>query len=76
MTKLTNDIAADASFIRSAWARGDTDTLWCQLTNASNVDGVITEDLHLRAKLAKVLDEVVGKGIVVIDDLFTVSSYS
>jgi hypothetical protein len=40
------------------WIEGD------QLTHR---DLVITKDLYIRAQLAEVLDEVVGKGVIVID---------
>ena len=33
-----------------------------------NIHGVVAHDLHVGAKLAKIMDEVVGKAVVIVDE--------
>jgi hypothetical protein len=68
LTKGANHVTADASFLWRAWAWGDTNVIGPLFSDLFQSDLIIPMDLHLRAHLAKVLDEVVGKGVVIVDD--------
>ena len=68
LAKLADDIAADASLVRRAGARGDTNALGGEFADFVDAHGIIAHHLHCRPKLAEVLDEVVGEGVVVIDN--------
>ena len=41
---------------------------WLQFGNFINRDGIVTPNNRFTAKLAKILDEVVGERIVIIED--------
>ena len=67
--KLADDIAADAGFVRRAGAGGDANALGGELADFVDAHSIIANHLHCcRAKLAEVLHEVVGEGVVVIDN--------
>ncbi len=66
--KLPDDVAADASFVWRAGAGRNADVARRQLADFIHTDGVVANDFHFRAQLAEVLNEVVGEGVVVIDD--------
>jgi hypothetical protein len=68
LTKGANHVTADASFLWRARAWGDTNVIGPLFSDLFQSDLIIPMDLHLRAHLAKVLDEVVGKGVVIVDD--------
>ena len=68
LSKFADDIAADPRFVRCAGAGGDTNFFGSQCTDFRDVHGIVADDFHIGTKLAKVLDEVVGEGVVVIDD--------
>jgi hypothetical protein len=68
LTKGADHVTTDACFLWRALARGDTDVIRPLFGDLFQGDLIIPVDLHLRAHLAKVLDEVVGEGVVVIDD--------
>ena len=53
------------------WAKrflADNDLIRLHLRNLLQADLVITEDPHIHPQLAQVLDQVVGEGIVVVDN--------
>src|SRR5215210_7037275 len=58
----------DPGLVRRAWARRHHDAV--PLAPEQVLDGgrVVAHGLHLRAQLPEVLDEVVGEGVVVVDD--------
>ena len=60
--------ATDACLLRGAGAGGDADVVRAQLFDLIERDLIIAADFHDGSHLAKVLDEVVGEGVVVIDD--------
>ena len=60
--------AADASFLGGAGAGGDADVVWIELSYLIQSDLVVAADFHDGSHLAEVLDEVVGEGVVVVDD--------
>ena len=68
LAKLADDITADAGFVWRAGARGDADALGGELADFVDAHGIIANHLHFRTKLAEVLHEVVGEGVVVIDN--------
>ncbi len=68
VTKLADDITTDASFVWRAGARGDANALGGEFADFVDAHSIIANHLHFRAKLAKVLHEVVGEGVVVIDN--------
>ena len=53
---------------RNAWAWRDNYPLWSQFPDLINRYSVIPIDHWLSAEFAKILDKVVGKRIVIIDD--------
>ena len=67
-TKRADDIATDAGLQRRAGTRGDADPLGFKFGNFFQRNFIIAANDHLSPQLAKILDEVVGEGIVVVDD--------
>src|SRR4029079_12950408 len=63
-----NQWHADARLRRRARARGDDDRLRRQVADGFNVDGVVPTNLDLGSELAEVLNEVVGEGVVVVEN--------
>jgi hypothetical protein len=63
------DFVRDAGFFRSAWAGRNDQMAWLQSRDVVRLDLVIAHDAHIQScvDLAKPLHEVVGKGVVVID---------
>ena len=61
-------VATDAGFGRGAGTGGDDDFFWCEFCNVGQGDLVVALHEQVGAEFAEILDEVVGKGIVVIDD--------
>jgi hypothetical protein len=68
LPKSANDITTDTRLLRRARAGGDTNVVRLHPGNIIQRDLVIAMNLHLRPHLAKILDEVVGEGVVVIYD--------
>jgi hypothetical protein len=68
LTKGSDHVTADASFLWRARTWRDTNMIGPLFGDLFQRDLIIPMDLHLRAHLAKVLDEVVGKGVVIVDD--------
>ncbi len=66
--KSLDDFAGDSGFVWSARAWGDADSAGLERTYRVDVHNIVADDFHFGTKLAKVLDEVVGEGIVIIDD--------
>ena len=62
------DVERHARLARRAGSGGKQDTLGIQRERLLHGDLVVAEDLLLHAELAKVLHQVVGEGVVVIDD--------
>src|SRR5688572_28517072 len=57
----------NARFVRRTRAGRNTDPLGCKLFDLIKCDLVVARDPHILTKLAKILDEVVGEAVVVID---------
>lgn len=68
LAKGLDDVATDACLLRRAGAGGHADVVRLHLGDLLQRDLVIAMDLHLGPHLAEVLDEVVGEGVVIVDD--------
>ena len=66
--EVADQIDADAGILRSAWARGEHDTLGLHGLDIGDSELVVAANLNLGAQFAKVLDEVISERIVVIED--------
>ncbi len=66
--KMANQFDADAGFLRSAWSGGDDNSLGVHRLDLLNANFVIAANLDLSAEFAQVLDKVVGKRIVIVED--------
>jgi len=66
--KFANDIAGNSSLARRAGAGADQYLFGVERNRLLDGDLIVAENFHLRTELAKVLHEVVGERIVVIDD--------
>ncbi len=66
--KVADHIAADSRFLRGAWPWGDADALRRHRLNLGESDLIITPHQRIGTELSEILDEVVGEGIVIIDD--------
>src|SRR5258705_5148053 len=64
----TDDLERHARLIGIARTRRDHDALGSLGDDGVTAERVVAHDLERRAQLTEVLDEVVGKGIVVVDD--------
>ena len=63
-----DDVVADAGFGGGAGAGGDADALGGEAGDFLDGDFVVALHEGIGAEFAEVLDEVVGKGVVVVDD--------
>src|SRR5688572_11944753 len=63
-----DDLQRDPGLVGGPGAGRDHDALGLQRRDAVDVEGVVADDVRLRAQLAEVLDEVVGERVVVVDD--------
>ena len=66
--KTANHLIADTSLPGRAGPRRDADTVGIQGCNLLRGDLVVAADKWIRPQFSKILDEVIGEGIVVIDD--------
>jgi hypothetical protein len=66
--EFADEVEGDAGFVGSAGAGGDADFFWGEFFDVIDGEGVVAEDFHVGTELAEVLDEVVGEGVVVIED--------
>jgi len=65
--KTPDDVYRDARFLRGAGTGGEKNGLDVHLPDGLHGDGVVAVNSHVPAHLRQVLDEVVGKGIVIVD---------
>ena len=63
-----DEVDADAGVLRGAGAGGDEDAVGVQVFDLLWGQFVVATNDHLLAELANVLDEVVGEGVVVVED--------
>ena len=65
--KLFDDLQADARFVGGAGAGRQHDAFGAAVQRVAGGDLVIADHAHLRPQLPQVMEEVVGEGVVVID---------
>jgi hypothetical protein len=65
--EVPNQFNADACVLRRARTGRDYDALRSQGFNLSNRNLIVASHLNLRAEFSKILNEVVGKGIVIVE---------
>src|SRR5262245_59313127 len=58
----------DAGFSWCAGAGGDHDGFRCERIDILDGDGVVSFDAHVLSKLAQVLNDIEGEGIVVVEN--------
>src|SRR5258708_5727097 len=63
-----NQVIADTGIKRRPRSRRDTDSVRMHLANLIQSNLVVAFNDEIRSELAKILDQVVGKGIVIVDD--------
>jgi hypothetical protein len=66
-SKVTHQINADAGFVGRARAGGDDNLCGTHVLDLSQGDLVIATNFDLRAQFPKILNQVVGKGVVVVE---------
>src|SRR5689334_9619495 len=66
--KMTDQVDADARFVRSTWSGGNDDAFGVQIFDFFQSDLIIAAHFNLRAQFADVLDEVVSERIVVVEN--------
>jgi hypothetical protein len=65
--KPQDEVAADAGFFWGLRSRRDHNLIWSQLRKFIEGHLVIPEDPGTFAKLAQVLDQIIGEGVIVVD---------
>jgi hypothetical protein len=63
-----DDLVANASVFRTAWSRRNTDPVGRERFGFGDSDLVVPLHNDIATKHAEILDEIVGKRVVVIDD--------
>ncbi len=63
-----DDGAGNSRFIGRAGSGGNADAAGLERLDLREIHRVVANDFHFRPQLAEVLHEVVGEGVVVIDD--------
>jgi len=63
-----DDVVGQSGFARRTGTGGDEDPGRFEGANLVQGDFVVAANLHLHAQFAEVLDEVVGKAVVIVDD--------
>src|SRR5712691_2416557 len=66
--EVTDQIDADAGVLRRAGAGGDDDALRLHIFDFSNRDPVVAANLDCGPEFPEILDEVEGKGIVIVEN--------
>ncbi len=66
--EVPDQINADAGILRRTRSRRDHDALRLHRLDLSNRDLVVAANLNLRAQFPEILNQVVGKGIVVVEN--------
>src|SRR4051812_40626347 len=67
-SEMVNQVYADASFPRCAWSRGNKDPLRPHGFNFGHGHLIIATHFNLSPQLAEILHQVVGEGVVVVQD--------
>lgn len=66
--RVENQVERDPGLVWGTWARGDNDTVRGAVHDLLRGDLVVSRHLYLGAQFSQILDKVVRKGIVVIQD--------
>ena len=66
--EVANQIDADAGVLRRAGTGGDHDALRLHRVNLCNCDLIVATHLDFGTKFPKILNQVIGKGIVVVEN--------
>ena len=66
--KVANQFDADAGLVRSAGARRDDDAVGTKSFDIGNAQLIVAADFDFGAQLSEILNEVVGKGVVIVED--------
>src|SRR5450631_4445966 len=66
--KMTDQLNADSSFLRRAWPRRDQYVVRRHFLHVMDRYLIIASDFHLLTQLSQILHQVVGKGIVVVEN--------
>jgi hypothetical protein len=66
--EMTDEVDADAGFLGSAGSGRDDDAVGAEGLDFSEGDFIVAADFDLSAQFSEILDEVVGEGIVVVED--------
>jgi hypothetical protein len=66
--EVTDEINADAGILGRARARRDYDAVRLHFFHVSNRDLIVATNLDGRAEFSEILNQVVGKGIVVVEN--------
>src|ERR687887_2791856 len=70
LSKATNDIAGDARLLGCAGTGRNKDFIRMQSLDFIQRDFIIPKDLHIGAQLAEIMEQIVGEGIVVVDEKY------
>ena len=65
--KMSNGLYRHPGLFRSTGARGNDDTTRLQVLDLLNGKFVVPIDMNILAQFAKILHQVIGEGIVIID---------
>src|SRR5262245_38284681 len=65
---LLDKLQRDPRFVRRAWPRRDHDMCRTHRTYLFDADGIVAHHMQFLAEFPQILHEVVGEGIVVVDD--------
>jgi hypothetical protein len=66
--EMADQLDADAGFVRGAGAGRDDDSIGLQSFDIIDSELVVAADLDIGTQFAQVLDKVVGKRVVVVED--------
>ncbi len=67
-SKPPHDVIADSGVLRATWAWRNADAFGCERVDLGDRDFVVSLHNNLATQDPEILDEVVGKRVVVIDD--------
>jgi hypothetical protein len=65
---VANQIDADAGIVGCAWARRDHNALGIHVFDAGNGYLIVAADFDLCPKFAKILNQVVGERVVIVEN--------
>lgn len=66
--KMADQVDADSGFLRRAWSRGKQNALGVHGVDFCHSQLVVPAHYDLRSQFTQILDQVVGKGVVVVEN--------